>query len=86
MAADCPMAIPAITGRDDANEYRWCCQTNSNKSQFAATSENLCGTKLAPLRESDGSVVLEIVSGVEMSFLIEMVVDGGMNGREFLLA
>ena len=86
MAADCPMAIPATTGRDDANEYRRCCQTNSNKSQFAATSVNLCGTKLAPLRESDGPVVLEIVSGVEMSFLTEEVVDGGMNGREFLLA
>ena len=55
-----------------------------NQSQFAAKGVILSGTKLAPLRESDGSVALEIVSGVEMSFLIEEVVDGGMNGGEFL--
>jgi hypothetical protein len=39
---------------------------------------------LAPLSESGGTVQLEIVPAVERALLIEMVVDGGMNGDEFL--
>jgi hypothetical protein len=40
--------------------------------------------KLAPLGESDGSVELEIVSAVVSAFLIEVVMDGAVNGYEFL--
>ena len=50
-------------------------QINSNQSQIASESVNLCGTKLAPLSKSGGSVELEIISAVEGSFLIEMIVD-----------
>jgi hypothetical protein len=39
---------------------------------------------LAPLSESGSTVKLEIVPAVERALLIEMVVDGGMNGDEFL--
>ena len=52
----------------------WCCQTDSNQSQFAAKCVNLCGTKLPPLSESSGAVQLEVFSGVEVTFLIEMIV------------
>ena len=50
-------------------------QTDSNQSQFAAKSLNLCGTELAPFGESGGTVDLEIVSAVEGAFLIEMIMD-----------
>jgi hypothetical protein len=39
---------------------------------------------LAPLSESGGTVQLQIVPAVERALLIEMIVDGGMNGDEFL--
>ncbi len=62
----------------------WCCQTNSNQSQFPADSVNLSGTKLTPLGESGGACQLEGISAGERSFLVEVVVDGGMDGGEFL--
>jgi hypothetical protein len=42
--------------------------------------EDLQGcTDLPPLIEKGSAVVLEIIPVVEMSFLIEVVVDGGVN-------
>ena len=64
-------------------EWR-CCQTNSNQSQFAAETVNLSGTKLTPLGKSGGPGQLEDASAGERSFLVEVVVDGGMDGGEFL--
>jgi len=61
-----------------------CCQTNSNKSQFATECVNLSGTKLAPLGKSSASGQFKILTRVKMAFLIEVVVDGGMDGSEFL--
>ena len=46
----------------------------------------LCRTELAPLSESVSAVKLEVFSAVEVAFLIEMVVNGGMDGGEFLQA
>ncbi len=63
---------------------RGCCQTNSNQSQFAAKTANLSGTKLTPLAKSGGAGQLEGVSTGLRSFLVEVVVDGGMDGGEFL--
>ena len=40
--------------------------------------------KLAPLGESGGTVQLEIGSTVKVALLIEMIVDGRMDGGEFL--
>ena len=37
-------------------------------------------TDLPPLIQSDSAVVLEIVPAVEVSLLIEVIVDGGVNG------
>ena len=66
-------------------KVRWrCCQTNSNQSQFPSANVNLYGTKLAPLGESRASIMFEIVSVVEVTFVIEMVVDRRMDGGEFL--
>ena len=45
---------------------------------------NLGSTQLTPLGESGGSVELEIGPAVEMSFLVKMVLDGGVDGDEFL--
>jgi hypothetical protein len=39
---------------------------------------------LAPLSEGGGTVKLEIVSAAERAHLIELVVDGGVSGDEFL--
>ncbi len=61
-----------------------CCQTNSNQSQFAAETANLSGTKLTPLAKSGGAGQLEGVSAGERSFLVEVVVNGGVDGGEFL--
>ena len=61
-----------------------CCQTNSNQSQLVQLDCPLSRAKPAPLGESSGAVGLEIVAAVEMSFLVEVVVDRGMNGCEFL--
>lgn len=52
-----------------------CSMANSNQSQLAAKSVNLCGKKLAPLGDSGGSFEFENGSGVEVAFLIEMIED-----------
>ena len=66
--------------------HHWtgCCQTDENQSQFASECRTLWRTNLAPLGESSGSVGLESVSAIKCALLVEMVVDGGMNGGEFL--
>ena len=61
-----------------------CCQTNANQSKFAAETANLSGTKLTPLAKSGGACQLEGVPAGERSFLVEVVVDGGVNSGEFL--
>ena len=42
------------------------------------------GRKLAPLGEGGGTIELEILAGVEVSFLVEVVVKRGMNGGKLL--
>ena len=43
-----------------------------------------CSTKLAPLCKSGGTIDLEVFAAVEVTFLIEMIVNGGMDGDKFL--
>jgi hypothetical protein len=45
---------------------------------------NLGRTQLTPLGESGGPVELEIGPAVEMLFLVKMVLDGSVDGDEFL--
>ena len=42
------------------------------------------GAKLLPLDKCGGSVFLVILSAVEMSFLVKMIVNRSMDGCEFL--
>ncbi len=47
---------------------------------------SLSGTKLTPLAKSGAACQLEGVSAGQRSSLVEVVVDGGMDGGEFLQA
>ena len=49
----------------------------------ACNQEN-SGGKLTPFGQGGGSVLFEFVATVEMALEVEMVVDRGMNGDEFL--
>ena len=42
------------------------------------------GGKLTPFGQGGDSVLFEFLAAVEMAFEVEMVVDRGMNGGEFL--
>ena len=48
----------------------------SKRRHWTKNLERLCGTELAPLGESGGTVQLEIFAAVEMTLLIEMIVYG----------
>ncbi len=61
-----------------------CCQTNANRSQLAGDNEVSGHAQPTPLGKSGGAVSLKVVAAVEVAFLVEVVMDGGMNGGEFL--
>jgi hypothetical protein len=61
-----------------------CCQTNTNQYQFSSSLNLLGCAETAPLGQSDGTVQLEIRSVVEMALRVEMVMDLGVDGDEFL--
>ncbi len=61
-----------------------CCQTNANRSQLADDDEVSGHAQPTPLGKSGGAVSLEVVSAVEVAFLVEVVMDGGVDGSEFL--
>ena len=59
-------------------------QSNANLSQFSSDGGPLGRKKAAQPCESGGAVVLEILSAVEGALLVEMIVDRGVDGDEFL--
>ena len=59
------------------------CQTKSNQS-VESGKLGISGRKLAPLSERCGAVLLEDFAVVEVAVLVEVVVDRGMGGGEFL--
>ena len=67
---------------DEENDRR--CQTDENRSQERQDRCPLYRKETPPLSESSGAVGLEVCSGVEVAFQIEMVMNGGMDGHEFL--
>ena len=72
-----PANMGLFVAQPERNRGWWrCCQTNSNQFQLTTECVNLSGTKLPPLGESGASVEFETVSLVEVTFLIEMIVDG----------
>jgi hypothetical protein len=60
------------------------CQTDENRSQERQDRCPLYRKETPPLSESSGAVGLEGCSGVEVAFQIEMVMNGSMDGHEFL--
>ncbi len=63
-----------------------CCQTNANQSQFAPTHQISGCAEMTPLGEGGGAVELEVVPAVEVAFVVEVIMDRGMDGGEFLQA
>ena len=61
-----------------------CCQTNANYSLQGQSDCPLCRAETAPLSKGNGAVELEIGSGVEAAFLVEVIVDRRMDGGEVL--
>ncbi len=64
--------------------FMWCCQTNMNGFRSRCICALSGGAKLPPLRESGGAVFLEYVAAVEMTVLVEVVVDRRVNGGKSL--
>jgi hypothetical protein len=66
------------------NKWQGWCQTNSNQSLQGQHGCPLRRAKLTPFSESGGSVELESGARVKVAFLVEMIVDRGVDGDEFL--
>ena len=61
---------------------RWC-QSNANRSPNLPAMLASC-RELTPLGQRGGAVLLECLAAIEMTVVVEMVVDRGMGGSEFL--
>ena len=59
------------------------CQTKSNNSQKNGKLE-ISSRKLAPCSERGGTVLFEDIAAVEVTVLVEVIVDRSMGGGEFL--
>jgi hypothetical protein len=59
-------------------------QTDEIRSQQWQDNCSLCGAELTPLSKSGGAVGFKTVSKVEMTFLVEMIANRGVDGDEFL--
>ncbi len=83
---------PEIGGGDSGNARsspngdtrEGCCQTNANRSQLADDDEVSGHAQPTPLGKSGGAVSLKVVAAVEVAFLVEVVMDGGVDGSELL--
>ena len=69
--------------REDACRSRRHCQTNQAGPEEPAIKA-YSGCKLTPLGQGGGSALFENVAAIEMALVVEMVVDRGMDGGEFL--
>ena len=75
------------TGRTikKSSETAWrCCQTNANRSLFAADCTASGRTECPPLGESGSAGSLEVRTAGETALMVEVIVDRGMDGDEFL--
>ena len=59
------------------------CQTNLNRHAKGGESRR-SGRQLTPFGQGDGTVLFEDVAVVEVTVLIEMIVNRGMGGGKFL--
>jgi hypothetical protein len=77
------MREPDIEHHRQADDLgRRCWQTNANSPLQGQGHCPLYGTKAAPLGESGGAVQLENGARGEVAFLVEEVVDRGVDGSE----
>lgn len=60
------------------------CQTNLNQPQIWRGRFTLRCAKASPLVQSSGAVVLDGGPRIAVMFLVEIIVDGGMNRDELL--
>ncbi len=72
------MALDPEFVRANANG---CCQTDSNRSRQGQYDCPLCRAETAPLCQSGGAVRLEDGSTGEAALAVEVVGDGGVDGR-----
>ena len=59
------------------------CKSKSHQPHESRKLGN-SGRKLTPLGQGSGSILLKIVVAVEMAFKVEVVMDRGVSGGEFL--
>ena len=59
------------------------CQTNLNRPAKGAGLRR-SGRQLTPLGQGGGTVLFEDVAAVEVAVVVEVIVDRGMDGGEFL--
>jgi hypothetical protein len=78
------LAMQEPSTQDLGQVKRWCCQTTANQSHFSSNLNSLGRTEAAPLGKSGGTVQLEIRSTVKVALRVEVVVDCGVYGSEFL--
>ena len=53
-------------------------------SDSRANNRGLSGCKLTPPGQGGGAIEFEVLAIVKMTFLVEMIVDGGVNGSKLL--
>jgi hypothetical protein len=59
------------------------CQTNANRTAKCA-KRIASGCQLTPLGQRGGAVLLEDVAAVEVTVVVKVIVDRGVDGGEFL--
>ena len=75
--------IAIFAGAESYKSWGEQCQTNLNRPVKGAGLRR-SGRKLAPFGQRDSAVLLEGVAAVEVTVLIEVIVDRGVNGGELL--
>ncbi len=76
--------LDAIEAVDNANgKPRGHCQTNLNRPARGAGPRR-SGRQLAPLGQGGGTVLSEDVAAIEVTVLIEMIMDRGVDGGKLL--
>ncbi len=60
-----------------------CCQSNANQSPKCQATA-LSGRQLTPLGQCSRAVLLEDVAAIDVTVVVEMNMDRGMDGGEFL--
>ena len=63
--------------------FGWHCQTNLNRPAKGA-SLRCSGRQLTPLGQGGGTVLSEDVAAIEVTVLIEMIMDRGVDGGKLL--